>query len=566
MNRRSRLGRFAALACAAAAAASTTVVVAAGAAESSAARGHAVPEELVSAWPADITTLDPANLSTTQDYEMAKNVYQTLVLSKFAPQKNGTLLYNDNKLVPDLAQSWTVGKTSVTFHLRHGVTFYGTKDVMTAADVKWTFARLFKTPAVGDMQANGLQHPSQIHVVNPYEITFDFETPQGKPAPANSTAIAIFREPWMSIIDEAAVKRHETTSDPTGSAWLRGHAAGTGVYYIAKRVPGVSFTLEAAPHSWSPQPDFKTVKIRIASSNVSSLLESGQVNVGEFGMTDQQLNQLASAGLVVDHGNTTEFDILAIGSGDNSGPLSKVDVRKAIADAIPYQEIVKSVLFGRGHRDLSIVDHQSPAYVPAWSVYSTDVAKAKRLMAAAGNPTASVPLYYLSGNVDQQSIALLLQASFKQLGISAVLTPETQAGLFDVLDARATPAKGAKIGVPGLVLFNWNPWKTDPKIVIGYWATKGGINNYSRWSSPVVDAINKKYAPLADSSARTAAYKKAQRIIAAAAPVIPIASTGRNVVVAHGITNVPFGPNPGIRFWLLRPVGRPSPLAAVFES
>ena len=58
----------------------------------------------------------------------------------------------------------------------------------------------------------------------------------------------------------------------------------------------------------------------------------------------------------------------------------------------------------------------------------------------------------------------------------------------------------------------------------------------------MVDAINNQYSLLNTSPARTAAYQKAQRIIAAAAPVIPLADTGTVTVVAKGITGVSFSP------------------------
>ena len=133
------------------------------------------------------------------------------------------------------------------------------------------------------------------------------------------------------------------------------------------------------------------------------------------------------------------------------------------------------------------------------------------------------------------------------------------------MDARSTPAKGAKIGPPGLELFNWSPWTVDPKIVIGYWATTGGINNYSLWSSPTVDSINNTYAAQNSSPPRTAAYQKAQKIIAAAVPYIPVAELGTITVVSHGITGVSFTPGGSGRFWTLHPVGVSSSLDALFE-
>jgi peptide/nickel transport system substrate-binding protein len=290
------------------------------------------------------------------------------------------------------------------------------------------------------------------------------------------------------------------------------------------------------------------------------------VNFSDAGFTNEEVNSLTSAGLSTPWEDTGNFDMFAITSAPASqvGPLASVDVRQAIAYALPYKTILNDIVFGRGNRDYSIVSPTAPEYTPAWSRYTTNIAKAKSLMKAAGNPTVSEPLYYLSSNVDQTNTAILIQASLKSIGITTTLTPETQAGLFDVVDARSSPANGAKIGPPGLELFNWSAWTDDPKIVIGYWATTGGINNYSLWSSPVVDAINTKYSLLGTSAARTAAYQKAQNIIAAAAPVIPIVATGTVDVMTKGITGASFAPGGSGRFWFLHRVGVTSPIDSMF--
>jgi len=522
---------------------------------------------IVTAWPQDITTLDPANLSTNEDHELSKNIYQTLVEQKFAAQSDGELQYVGTDLVPELAQSWTLGPDSVTFHIRPNVRFYGTNDYVNADDVKFSLDRIWATPGVGDLQANGLQSPSDIHVVNNDTVTIDFETTEGKPTPVTPTLMAIFDQHFTGIVDEAAVAPHETKSDPTGANWLRSNAVGTGPYYVASHVPGISIVLKANPDSWMPQPSYKTVEIRITTASVASLMQSGTINFGEFGITNQQVNSLAKAGLSVYWQNIGFFDMFAITSApaDQVGPLANVDVRRAMADAMPYNTIVNDVLYGRGSRAYSIVSTSAPGYTPAWNIYNTNISKAQALMKAAGNPKVDVPLYYLSGDVDQTSIAILVQASLREIGVTTTLTPETQAGLFDVVDARSTPAKGSKIGPPGVELFNWAAWTTDPKIVIGYWATSGGINNYSLWSSPEVNAINNEYSLQPTSPARTAAYKKAQVIIAAAAPDIPLAWVGTDTVVAKGITGVSFAPDRAALYFLLHPVGVSSPLDALFS-
>jgi len=519
--------------------------------------------DIVTAWPADVTTLDPQNNSTDQDHELNRNIYQGLITVKYHQKPDGTLEWDENKFVGLLADSWKISKNSITFHIRPGMKFYPSGNPVTAEDVRWSISRLWDTPGVGDIKANGLQKPSQLHAVNKSTFKVDYVNPQGKPQAVTSVMLAIFREHFFSIVDSVEAKKHATAGDKYAAKWLRQNAVGTGPYYIASRTPGTGMVLKAVPSSNTvlPQPYYKTITIRISTASTASLLQRGDINVGEFGFTNQQANEMAkSKNLTVVHANTPEFMMFAI-AADPKSPFTDVKVRQATAYALPYDSILKNVFFNRARRDLSIVTAGAIEYTPAWAIYKTDLAKAKALMAQAGNPKITVPFLYQQGDEDQQRSALLIQAALKSLGITTNLTPVSRAALFEALDARSTPAKGAEIGPPGVVLFNWSAWIADPKVVIGYWCTTGGINNYSLWSDPRVDAINKKYELAPTSPARTAAYKQAQRIIAAGAANLPMINTGRNVVLAKGLTGASFQPQPGIRFWTLRPVGQTNALA-----
>ena len=57
--------------------------------------------------------------------------------------------------------------------------------------------------------------------------------------------------------------------------------------------------LKAVPDSWTPEPDYTTVDIQITTGSIASLLQNGDINLGEYGMTNQQVNSLAEAGLTV---------------------------------------------------------------------------------------------------------------------------------------------------------------------------------------------------------------------------------------------------------------------------
>ena len=142
-----------------------------------------------------------------------------------------------------------------------------------------------------------LQSPNDIHVVNPSTVTVDFFNSAGKPTPCTPTLMAIFDQHFTGIVDETAVKPHETTADPTGATWLRSNAAGSGPYYVASRSPGVSIVLKAVPNSWMPTPSYRTVDIRITTADIGSLLKAKTVNLGDSGFTNQEVNSLAAAGL-----------------------------------------------------------------------------------------------------------------------------------------------------------------------------------------------------------------------------------------------------------------------------
>ncbi|MGA2930037.1 MAG: ABC transporter substrate-binding protein [Solirubrobacteraceae bacterium] len=392
-------------------------------------------------------------------------------------------------------------------------------------------------------------------MINPYTIRVYFTTPSGAPQPVTATKLFMFSQFFTGVVDAKVVMAHETKSDPQAANWLRLNVAGSGPYYLAAHDPSVSLELKAVPHSWLPAPAYNQVNIQITSGSIASLMQSNAINFADTGMTDTQIKALEGPGRAITWQDTGFFDMFAITSGPASavGPLANVDVRQAMAYALPYQRVLDDVLYGWGERAGSLVMPTAPEYTPAWLRYTTNIANAKALMKAAGNPKVNEPLYYLEGDQDQTSTAILVKAALAQIGVTATLTPETQAGLFDVVDARSTPVAGSKIGPPGLELFNWSGFDDDPSIVLGYWTTNGGINNYALYSNPTVNAINAKYASLPTSPARTAAYRQAQDIIAADAPYIPIAYTGAVTVATNGISGVSYSPGGSTRFWTLHP-------------
>jgi peptide/nickel transport system substrate-binding protein len=509
-------------------------------------------DSLVTAWPSDVSTLDPGNVSTDQDKELTMNIYQRLLEYDFTTDANGSKVWTGLDAKASLAESYELTGTSAIFHLRTDVTFYPSGNPLTADDVLFSFQRSMALGGSTDFSNGGLQKPSQFSVVDEHTFKMDFTDVAGAPVDATPTLIATMRFPNFGIVDSKVAKEHATADDPNANEWLRSNAAGTGPYYIDSRTPGQELTLQAVPDLWSGEPAYKTVTVRVVNNgNIASLVRSGQVNVGLFGLTQKDLNDLSTAGLTVDHQATPDFIHLQL--AEDSGPFADEKVRQAVATVLPYQDMVDNIFFGRAERSLSYVNLKAPGYDEAWGSYETDVAKAKELMAEAGNPKIEVPLQYSNAEPAYEDMAILIQSSLKDIGITATLQPQTPAAMFNLILQRATAKAGDALTEPQMVMFNLSIYLDDPKSPVSFYSRSGGALNYPRHSDPAFDAIADANQFAAPSPEREAAYVDLQEQAAADASFIPMIVTGRTVVVSKGITGIAYSPEIGVRYWTLTP-------------
>jgi peptide/nickel transport system substrate-binding protein len=509
-------------------------------------------DSLVTAWPSDVSTLDPGNVSTDQDKELTMNIYQRLLEYDFTTDANGSKVWTGLDAKASLAESYELTGTSAIFHLRTDVTFYPSGNPLTADDVLFSFQRSMALGGSTDFSNGGLQKPSQFSVVDEHTFKMDFTDVAGAPVEATPTLIATMRFPNFGIVDSKVAKEHATAEDPNANEWLRSNAVGTGPYYIDTRTPGQELTLKAVPNLWSGEPAYKTVTVRVVNNgNIASLVRSGQVNVGLFGLTQKDLNDLSTAGLTVDHQATPDFIHLQL--AEDSGPFADEKVRQAVATVLPYQDMVDNIFFGRAERSLSYVNLKAPGYDEAWGMYQTDVAEAKALMAEAGNPKIDVPLQYSNAEPAYEDMAILIQSSLKQIGITVTLQPQTPAAMFNLILQRATAKAGEELTEPQMVMFNLSIYLDDPKSPVSFYSRSGGALNYPRHSDPAFDAIADANQFTAPSPEREQAYVDLQQQAATDASFIPMIVTGRTVVVSKGITGIAYSPEIGVRYWMLTP-------------
>jgi peptide/nickel transport system substrate-binding protein len=503
---------------------------------------------IVTGWPIDVATMDPATASNDQDKELTLNVYQRLLEYKMTEDADGNLVWDGLASEGSLAESWDISGSSVTFHLRQGVKFHPSGNPLTAEDVRWSTERVLALGG-GDHRNGGIRDASQVTVVDDQTVTFTFTDAAGNPAPASETLLATFRMPASGIVDSVEAKTHATPEDPYAATWLTSNTAGTGPYYIASRTVGQEIQLAPVPDSWKPQPEITSVTIRILQNgNVASLIRGGEINEAMFGLTPKDVTDLGDAGFKTIHIATPDFIFMQL--AENTGPFADNLVRQAVAYAIPYDDLVNDVYFGLAERAESYVNVKAPGYNPAWSTYATNLDKAKELMRQAGNPTFDVTFRYNNAEPAYEDMAILIQSSLKALGINVTLVPMLKAQLTANIRERAL----AKAGGPtedAMVMNNLSIYIDDPKSPVAFYTRTGASSNYMRFSNPEVDGLADTYQFAEMSDDREKAYQRIQEVVAGDAGFIPLVRTGRSVVLAPGLTGASFTPEIGMRFWTL---------------
>jgi peptide/nickel transport system substrate-binding protein len=477
------------------------------------------------------------------------NTYDQLVDYELAPSGNGTLLYKTLPIAPSLATSWTEQDGTVTFTLRQGVKFYPSGNVMTSADVKYTFDRALEAKNFNgafDLNLAGIYKTSQIQVLGPYTVAITFTDPAGNPKLLPG-GIPTLRYPQYGIMDSKFLTSKATADDPWAANYTNSGTAGTGPYYVASRTAGQQTVLKANPYYWNDKPDFTTLVFRvIGGGSMAALLKGGSLQFASQGLAPTDYDPLKSAGLNVQFQPIPQILRLDLAADDPA--LSDPQVRQAIAYAMPYNDIINVALKGRATRSYSYISSETPGYIPAMNKYTTDLSKAKALMSAAGAKNATVPFYYDSGVGYNQDVVLIIQQALAGIGITVTPEPQATATFFTDYYGRAS-GNNTQTGM-AINTDSW--WDEDVGSVSYAYVLKDSLANWMRFSDPAIDSLYTQYSYDTDLTARTAGFKQIQNLVADQVPFVPIANVGQVDVTAPGITNLPFVVDNINRFRLLK--------------
>jgi len=418
----------------------------------------------------DSITFDPARLAQYSSPMTVHNVYDTLV----------TMTPGDYiDLKPNLATSWEYrpdGK-AVRFKLRQGAKFASGNPV-TAEDVKWSIERVIN---LKDQPAQYIAHVDKVDIVSPDTVDVVLKDPA-------QPLLTILAAPSFSVMDaKLLVKQGATAGADAKDAdkatnWLNGNSGGSGPFSFTAWERNQQIQLARNGNYRGEKPGYERVVIRHMSESAAQLLalKRGDIDIA-FNLIPEQIATLKGDPQIDVIGTPSlDFIYMAVSENAEANPaLNKKQNRHAIGYAIDYDGIINSLIGGSAVRPANFLPvgvNGSTAETTKQIAFKQDLARAKKLLADAGNPDGfAFELTYSNNSiagVSYQNLAQKLQADLARAGIKANLNPIDQVNLRTLFTQ----------GKLQSVLTFWNP----PAVENQLWAsaTVNRVAKRVHWTPP----------------------------------------------------------------------------------
>jgi len=394
----------------------------------SAALARTPDDTLVMAWSLGIyRTLDPADIGEAFVDEVMNNVCDPAIF----------LDYDDpSKLVPGIAESWTVsedGKT-YTFRIRQGLAFPQTGNPVRAQDLAWSMQRvvLGKFNSSANLNEWGFTPENVQRLIRATDdATLELETPQAY-AP-NLFLAQVMTGRVAFTLDTKEVMKHEKDGD-YGNGWLQKRSACIGPFSVQTWKPNDVLILRrnaGEDDYWRHPVSLKRIIIRHVPESGSErlLLEKGDIDVARL---------IASADLPAIEANpdlriisSPEYSYWYIGLCQCDPDLRDVRVRQAFKWLVDYQKMEDTTMKNVGIWRQSAVPAGSFGAIPREEeYYRLDLEKAKALITEAGFPDGFEKTLIIDSQFPFPLIAQHVKENAARIGIELEIQQMAPAQLY----------------------------------------------------------------------------------------------------------------------------------------
>lgn len=382
-----------------------------------------------------VNTLDPTTPGSTREtYGVAMGVYDRL--ARFGVHNvDGNVLYDFKSITGELAEKVErlENDKRLVFHIRDGAKWHDGTPV-TAQDVKWSLDRHVsaRTLAGAQLGTGSLTKPEQFRIVGDRTVEIINEV-------GDRLALANTCVPYAIMINSTLAKKNASADDPWAINWLKDNTAAGGAYTVESFQSSRDISLRRN-EAWinGKKPHFARVVVQTVPevATRTNLVQRGGADV----CLDLQAIDVANLARdkrfkVASIPMANAFHALIL--NNRLPPFDNPKVRKSIAAALPYDDIYKAAVFGRG-KPLYGASWTSPpdASFPQPFPQNDNVETARKLLAEAGHPngfatTFSYPTAYAT--VADPMSALIKEALARiKIDVTIQKLPDAQFSTLEV--------------------------------------------------------------------------------------------------------------------------------------
>ena len=460
----------------------------------------------------DPPTLDPHLTGDTTSAGVVTEVFSGLVT-----------LDTDLKLVPDIAESWTIdGGTVYTFKLRPNAKFHNGKPV-TAHDFKWSLERAAAPETaspVADTYLNDILGAEKYFEGEADEIVgikvIDDHTLEITTDAAKAYFLAKLTYPTANVLDREVV-------EAGGRSWWIDNPVGTGPFKLSEYRIGERIVLERNEEYYREPAGVEAVVMNLAGGQAMAMYENDEIEITGVGLYDLERvldpNEPLNKELVV---APPGFSVSYIGFNASMAPFDDVKFRQALNHAVDKELIATGVLSELVEPAYSILPPGFPGYTENIVGLQHDPELARKLLSESKYPDAeSRPRIVVTvpgtGGTIGLDLEVVLEMWKQELGVEVEIQQVEWATYLEDLDAKKFQAYAG---------LGWEADYPDPQDFLDILFHSESSINHGDFKNAEIDAVLEEARTEADVQRRIDLYHQAEQMIVDAAPWVPMWFTG----------------------------------------
>jgi peptide/nickel transport system substrate-binding protein len=478
----------------------------------------------------------PAGLFQFANIDAHLQLYDTLVEYSGASLEDAAAP-TTVEIRPALADRWERldGGARYRFFLRAGV--YSAFDhELTAEDVCWTWRRSLALGTVGAWIGTnaGLRSADQIQAIDRYTVEFRLPEPTTI-LPHLLTVIA------PTIFDSQEAQKHATADDPEALSFLRARGAGFGAYVVDDSTGSNGlFRLRANPRYWRGSVAYETVEFVPLTDPEErwQALRGGDVDVAvdlHAGADEEQHNDTTLAPMTLH---------TQLWMNCTRAPFDRLEVRQAVAQAIPYDRIIREAYGGRAKRMQSCIADTVLGHTAAHARWEHRPDEARALLLD-HKPLPAVELAYHEELPAFPATARIIAEGLRDVGFEVDLV---------VLSGKE---HGRRKSARELDLFldHYWPITIDGRYALGYELNPipGHVFDYGGYRSEEIDRLITASLVELDDARLQSLLSDVQRLALRDVPFVPLAQEFFVFALGPSVVGYRWYPLPRLRCRDLRP-------------